>query len=59
MVSVRVVARAVVRVAVVMLAVGGAAFGQTHAPWPTDWNNWKAPALRVTVGKPGKARDTR
>ena len=59
MVSVRVVARAVVRVAVVMLAVGGAAFGQTHAPWPTDWNNWKDPALWVTVGNPGNARDTR
>jgi len=39
--------------AVVLLAMGGAAFGQTHAPWPTDWNNWNDPALWVTVGNPG------
>jgi formylglycine-generating enzyme required for sulfatase activity len=39
----------------VLLAVGGAAFGQTHAPWPTDWNNWNDPALWVTVGNPGNA----
>jgi formylglycine-generating enzyme required for sulfatase activity len=41
----------------VLLAVGGAAFGQTHAPWPTDWNNWNDPALWATVGNPGNAAD--
>ena len=41
--------------AMVLLAVGGAAFGQTHAPWPTDWNSWNDPALWVTVGNPGNA----
>jgi formylglycine-generating enzyme required for sulfatase activity len=40
-------------VAVVVLAVAGAAMSQTHAPWPTDWNNWSDPALWVTVGNPG------
>ena len=34
---------------VVVLLVGGAAMGQTHAPWPTDWNDWNDPALWVTV----------
>ena len=29
--------------------------GQTHAPWPTDWNNWSDPAFWVTVGNPGNA----
>ena len=55
MISARGVARAALVVAVVVLAVGGAAFGQTHAPWPTDWNNWNDPALWVTVGNPGNA----
>jgi formylglycine-generating enzyme required for sulfatase activity len=55
MISARGVARAAVVVAMVLLAVGGAAFGQTHAPWPTDWNNWNDPALWVTVGNPGNA----
>jgi len=55
MISARGVARAAVVGAVVVLAVGGAAFGQTHAPWPTDWNNWSDPALWVTVGNPGNA----
>jgi len=41
--------------AMVLLAVGGAAFGQPHAPWPSDWNNWSDPALWVTVGNPGNA----
>jgi len=59
MVSARAVARAAVVAAMVLLAVGGAAFGQTHAPWPTDWNNWNDPALWVTVGNPGNAADTR
>jgi sulfatase modifying factor 1 len=31
----------------------------THAPWPSDWNNWKDPALWVTVGNPGNLADTR
>ena len=31
--------------------------GQTHAPWPTDWNNWSDPALMVTVGNAGNAAD--
>ena len=55
MISVKDVARAAVVAAMVLLAVGGAAFGQTHAPWPTDWNNWNDPALWVTVGNPGNA----
>jgi formylglycine-generating enzyme required for sulfatase activity len=55
MISVRGVARAAVVGAMVLLAAGGAAFGQTHAPWPTDWNNWNDPALWVTVGNPGNA----
>jgi len=55
MISARGVARAAVVRALVLLAVGGAAFGQTHAPWPTDWNNWNDPALWVTVGNPGNA----
>ena len=52
MISVKDVAR-VALVAAVLLAVGGAAFGQTHAPWPTDWNDWNDPALWVTVGNKG------
>jgi formylglycine-generating enzyme required for sulfatase activity len=32
---------------------------QTHAPWPSDWNNWNDPALWVTVGNPGNAPDMR
>jgi len=43
----------------VVLFTGGAALGQTHAPWPTNWNNWSDPALLVTVGNPGNAPDTR
>jgi formylglycine-generating enzyme required for sulfatase activity len=31
----------------------------THAPWPSDWNNWSDPNLMVTVGNPGNAADTR
>jgi formylglycine-generating enzyme required for sulfatase activity len=27
--------------------------GQTHAPWPTDWNNWSDSTLWVPVGDPG------
>jgi formylglycine-generating enzyme required for sulfatase activity len=57
MISARGVAKAAVVAAVVLLAVGGAAFGQTHAPWPADWNNWSDPALWVPVGNPGNAAD--
>jgi formylglycine-generating enzyme len=32
--------------------------GQTHAPWPTDWNNWSDPALLVTVVNSGNAADS-
>jgi formylglycine-generating enzyme required for sulfatase activity len=56
MVSVRGVARAAVVAAVVLLAAG-AARAETHAPWPTDWNNWNDPALWVPVGNPGNAPD--
>jgi len=52
MTSARVVARAVVLAAIVLVAAG-AARADTHAPWPTDWNNWNDPALWVTVGNPG------
>jgi len=38
---------------VAILLAAGAAVGQTHAPWPADWNNWNDPALWVTVGNPG------
>jgi formylglycine-generating enzyme required for sulfatase activity len=58
MISVRGVARAAVVAAMVLLAAGAARAG-THAPWPTDWNNWNDPALWVTVGNPGNAADTR
>jgi len=48
----------IVAVAAMLLAAGGAE-AQTHAPWPTDWNNWSDPALWCTVGDPGNAADTR
>ncbi len=35
---------------VAVILAGGAAMGQTHAPWPTNWNNWNDPALWATVG---------
>lgn len=41
-------------VATVFLACG-VSLGQTHAPWPTDWNDWSDPALWATVGDPGNA----
>jgi sulfatase modifying factor 1 len=53
MISVKDVARAAVVAAMVLAA--GVTFGQEHAPWPTDWNNWNDPALWVTVGNPGNA----
>ena len=58
MISARVVARAAVVGAMVMLAAG-AAKADTHAPWPADWNNWSDPALWVPVGNPGNVPDTR
>ena len=51
-------AKAIMAIVAVLLA-GGVAMGQTHAPWPTDWNNWNDPALWVAVGNPGNATDTR
>jgi len=59
MISVRGVARAALVPAALVLLAAGAARGDTHAPWPTDWNNWNDPALWVTVGNPGNAADTR
>jgi len=52
MISARGVAGAAVVAAMVLLAAG-ATRAETHAPWPTDWNNWNDPALWVTVGNPG------
>ena len=57
MFSTRVVTRAAVVAAMVLLAAG-AARADTHAPWPTDWNDWTDPALWVTVGNPGNVADT-
>ena len=48
-----------VAAAAVLLAGGGAAIGQTHAPWPTGWNNWSDPVLWATVGNPGNVPDMR
>jgi len=42
-----------------LLLAGGVAIGQTHAPWPADWNNWNDPALWVKVGNAGNASDNR
>ena len=52
MISVKDVARAA-GVALALLLVAGAARADTHAPWPTDWNNWNDPALWVTVANKG------
>jgi formylglycine-generating enzyme required for sulfatase activity len=41
----------IIGVAVLFLACG-VSMGQTHAPWPADWNNWNDPAMWVTVGNP-------
>ena len=57
MISARGLARAAV-VAAMLLLAAGAAGADTHAPWPTDWNNWSDPALWVTVGNAGNAADT-
>ena len=46
-----------VAVAALLLAAGDV-FGQTHAPWPADWNDWSDPALWVTVGDPGNGADS-
>jgi hypothetical protein len=58
MIGVRGMARAGVVAALVLLAAG-VARADTHALWPTDWNNWSDPALWVTVGNPGNVADTR
>jgi len=58
MISARTVARVAVVGAMVLL-VAGAALADTHAPWPTDWNNWNDPAHWVTVRNAGNAPDTR
>jgi formylglycine-generating enzyme len=42
-------------VAVAMVLTAGIAHGGDHAPWPTDWNNWRDPALWAPVGNPGNA----
>ncbi|MBE3096430.1 MAG: SUMF1/EgtB/PvdO family nonheme iron enzyme [Planctomycetes bacterium] len=56
MISVKDVARAA-GVAMALLLVAGAAKADTHAPWPSDWNNWNDPALWVTVGNRGNGPD--
>jgi len=50
MISVTGVTRAAV---VVVLLAAGAVRADTHAPWPTNWNNWNDSALWVSVGNPG------
>ena len=47
-------ARTIIVVATVLMTAV-AANAQTHAPWPTNWNNWNDPALWATVGNPGNA----
>jgi len=54
MISARGVAR-VAAVAAMVLLAAGVATADTHATWPSDWNNWNDPALWVTVGNPGNA----
>jgi len=51
------IAGLVLGIAILTMAIPG--FAQTHAPWPSDWNNWFDPNLWVTVGNPGNAPDTR
>jgi len=52
------VARAAALAAMVISAFVGAANAQSHAPWPTNWNDWNDPALWCPVGNPGNATDT-
>jgi formylglycine-generating enzyme required for sulfatase activity len=40
---------------VAILGMAIPAWADTHAPWPSDWNNWSDPNLWVTVGNPGNA----
>jgi len=47
----------IVAVATVLL-MSGWAMADTHAPWPSDWNNWSDPNLWVTVGNSGNAADS-
>jgi formylglycine-generating enzyme required for sulfatase activity len=44
---------------VAMVGVAMPARADTHAPWPSDWNNWSDPNLMVTVGNAGNAPDRR
>jgi formylglycine-generating enzyme required for sulfatase activity len=44
---------------VAVLGMAIPAWADTHAPWPSDWNNWSDPNLMVPVGDPGNAADTR
>jgi sulfatase modifying factor 1 len=53
MISVTGGTRAVVVAAAMALLAVGAVRADTHAPWPTNWNNWNDSALLVTVGNPG------
>ncbi|MGA2796832.1 MAG: SUMF1/EgtB/PvdO family nonheme iron enzyme [Thermoguttaceae bacterium] len=45
--------------AVMLILAASFAQGQTHAPWPTDWNNWSDPALWATVDDESNMPDTR
>ena len=47
--------KAIRMAAAAMLLASGAAWADTHAPWPSDWNNWSDPNLWVSVGNPGNA----
>jgi formylglycine-generating enzyme required for sulfatase activity len=40
-------------VAAMVLLAAGPARADTHASWPTDWNNWNDPTLWVSVGNGG------
>ena len=51
--------RATTIIVAAILVLTGAAMADTHAPWPTDWNNWNDPAMWATVGDPGNVADTR
>ena len=52
--------KAIERGLVVAVVVLTASFvqGQTHATWPTDWNDWSDPALYVTVGDAGNTGES-
>ena len=56
MISIRGVARAAV-LAVLLAAGASLVNADTHAPWPTNWNDWTTPTLWVPVGNLGNAPD--